>query len=247
MFSLLHFFFQWSHFYYVLKLYLPVGWGFPFLKEKVYLHRRLGLVFAAIVLPRDNPELNRAGIGGTALVWSRTPAGWHLEDHQEFLRMSLGRADGKVHGLRGTLRHNRLILCWDSWSVPLFRTQSSPLPPAFLKSPSNVLVCITVPRHITFLFKTNSATWNLYKTGGGKGTKTLLPITCSLFSFLWERTAMHFSAKLPKPWNNQDWRARCGHTLSWGPARMDASVSGDNWIDLRRLSQTSEIYWLQKT
>lgn len=79
---------QLSHFYYVLKLYSSVSWGFSFLKEKVYLHRSLGSVFAAIVFTRDNPELSRAGIWGTALVWSRTPAGWHLEDHQELLRMS---------------------------------------------------------------------------------------------------------------------------------------------------------------
>lgn len=162
---------------------------FFFLKEKVCLHRSLGSVFAAIVFTRDNPELNRAGIWGTALVWSRTPAGWHLEDHQDLLRMSLGKADGKVNGLRGPCGII-VLFCAERLLVSALISNTVLLPtaPCLLKIPLKCFGLHNCAQPLTFLFKTNSATRNLYKNGGGGGggkrPKTLLPITCNLLSFL---------------------------------------------------------------
>lgn len=94
----------------------------------------LGLVLSAFFFSRDNPELRPAGIWGTALLQSTTPAGWHLEGHQGLLGIPLDKADGKVKGLREFWSLIASFCAERHWvSIRISNTVVIPLHPAFLK------------------------------------------------------------------------------------------------------------------
>lgn len=88
--------------------------------------------------------------------------------------ISTGKDDGKVHGLRGPCSIIALF-CAERLLVNalILNTVLLPSALAFLKFHSNVLICITVPSHITFLFKLPQEI--SIKMAGGRGLRHCYP------------------------------------------------------------------------